>query len=79
LRGRAGGTGKPQGQWLDNDKAAEFLRKQRGAIDETQLYTDVDIPDGLGQVIMPDGSIRPATKARLIPKASGGYETTYPI
>jgi hypothetical protein len=29
LRGRAGGTGTPQGQWLDNNKAAAFLQQQR--------------------------------------------------
>lgn len=75
LRGTAGGTGEPQGQWLDNETAAKFLQEQR---DKIICPTVVDIPKGLGQVIKSDGKIVPATKAGLIPRGKG-YRTAYPV
>jgi hypothetical protein len=76
LTGEAGGTGQAQGQWLDNQAAADFLNTQRQGL---TTGTDVDIPPGLGQVIMPDGTIVPVTRARLVPSRTGGFKTAFPI
>ncbi|GAB2873290.1 RHS repeat-associated core domain-containing protein [Streptomyces deserti] len=76
LTDRARSTGNQQGQWLDNDAAAEFLR---GLHVEGAGPRSVRIPDGLGQVIMPDGSIVQARAATIVPSANGLYKTGFPI
>jgi RHS repeat-associated protein len=76
LTGRAAGTGEPQGQWLNNQAAADFLAAQRPGI---QGPVTVPIPPGMGQVILPDGRIVPATHADLVPHPDGGYRTAYPV
>ncbi|MBB6569978.1 hypothetical protein HPO96_08075 [Kribbella sandramycini] len=76
LVGRARGTQSQQGQWLDNDAAAAFLKSVHV---EGAGARSVRIPDGLGRVIMPDGSIVPARAATLIPSSNGLYKTGYPI
>jgi len=78
LTGRAGGTGRQQGQWLDNDAAAQYIFEQAQSMDISTV-TDVPIPEGLGQVILPDGSIVPATMARIVPNGRGGVTSTFPI
>jgi hypothetical protein len=70
---RARTTGKPQGQWLDNQKAADFLNEF-----PVNGPAHVKIPDGLGQVINPDGSIVKALWARVVPNADG-IRTAFPI
>ncbi|MFB6504376.1 MULTISPECIES: hypothetical protein [unclassified Streptomyces] len=76
LTDRARSTGNQQGQWLDNEAAAQFLRSVHvpGSGPRT-----VRIPDGLGQVIMPDGTISPARAATLVPSPGGFYRTAYPV
>ncbi|MFF3389895.1 hypothetical protein ACFYW1_02905 [Streptomyces sp. NPDC002669] len=76
LTDRARSTGNQQGQWLDNEAAAQFLRSVHvpGSGPRT-----VRIPDGLGQVIMPDGTISPARAATLVPGPGGFYRTAYPV
>lgn len=69
-------TGGPQGQWLNNEAAAQFLAAQRPYI---QGPTSMSIPQGLGQVVMPNGSVVSATRATLVPSANGGFVTAYPI
>jgi hypothetical protein len=76
LTDRARSTNNPQGQWLDNDAAAEFLK---GLHIEGAGPRSVRIPDGLGQVIMPDGSIVQARAATIIPSPNGLYKTGFPI
>ncbi len=76
LTDRARNTGTQQGQWLDNDAAAAFLR---GLHVEGAGPRSVRIPDGLGQVIMPDGSIVKARAATVIPSPNGLYKTGFPI
>lgn len=73
LTDRARSTGNNQGQWIDNTKAAEYL-KSLGDIKGT---TTVTIPEGLGQVITSIGEIVPATKAIVVPSATG-IKTAYP-
>jgi hypothetical protein len=77
LTGRAASTQAEQGQWLDNAKAANFLQDMRPKIGDTPIQ--VDIPENLGQVILPNGTIVPATRAQIVPVAGGGYKTAYPI
>ncbi|MFE7618030.1 hypothetical protein [Streptomyces sp. NPDC057496] len=76
LTDRARSTGNQQGQWLDNEAAAQFLRSVHvpGSGPRT-----VRIPDGLGQVIMPDGTVSPARAATLVPGPGGFYRTAYPV
>lgn len=76
LTDRARSTGNQQGQWLDNDAAAEFLK---GLHVEGAGPRSVRIPDGLGQVIMPDGSIIQARAATIVPSPNGLYRTGFPI
>ncbi|NUV77831.1 polymorphic toxin-type HINT domain-containing protein [Streptomyces fungicidicus] len=76
LTDRARSTNNQQGQWLDNDAAAEFLQ---GLHVEGAGPRSVRIPDGLGQVIMPDGSIVQARAATIIPSPNGLYKTGFPI
>ncbi|MFI6939412.1 polymorphic toxin-type HINT domain-containing protein [Streptomyces sp. NPDC050418] len=76
LKDRARSTGKPQGQWLDDDAAAEFLR---GLHVEGAGPRSVRIPDGLGQLIMPDGSIVQARVATIVPNRDGLYKTGFPV
>jgi len=76
LTDRARSTNNQQGQWLDNDAAAEFLK---GLHVEGAGPRSVRIPDGLGQVIMPDGSIVQARAATIIPSPNGLYKTGFPI
>ncbi|MEM6647003.1 MAG: RHS repeat-associated core domain-containing protein [Bacteroidota bacterium] len=75
LLDRARQKNTQQGQWLSNDDAASFLSQYS---DITEV-TEVDIPSGLGQVIMPNGEIVSATRARLVPKPEGGFRTAFPI
>jgi hypothetical protein len=76
LSDRARSTGQPQGQWLDNDAAADFLRNVHVAGAGPR---SVRIPDGLGQVIMPNGEPVAARAATLVPGQNGPYRTAYPI
>ncbi|SFR69527.1 RHS repeat-associated core domain-containing protein [Anaeromicropila populeti] len=71
---RSRSTGNNQGQWLNNQRAAEFL-EFLGNITEP---ITVSIPKGLGQVITPTGNIVPATKAIVVPSATG-IKTAFPI
>ncbi len=66
---------EPQGQWLDNEAAADFLK---GMHIPGAGFRSVRLPDGLGQVVMPDGSIRPARHATLVPGKNGAYKSAYP-
>lgn len=77
LVGRAAGTGEAQGQWLSNQAAADFLSAERPYI---QGPAAVQIPPGVGaQVILPNGTIVPASHALLIPAPGGGFVTAYPF
>jgi len=75
LVGRAASTGDNQGQWKNNETAAEFLRE---SADKLSGPATVQIPDGLGQVITPDGTIVPTNWANLVP-CGDGYKTAYPV
>ncbi|HEY0791533.1 MAG TPA: RHS repeat-associated core domain-containing protein [Chthoniobacterales bacterium] len=76
LQGRAAGTGDPQGQWLDNQQAADVLSQHYPLSGPKQI----DIPPGLGQVINPDGTTDPnVTRAQVVPKRDGTIRSAFPI
>lgn len=74
LTDRARGTGNPQRQWLDNQKAANYLSDL--TLDEP---ASIQIPNRLGQVILPNGNIVSSNWAIAVPKSGGGLRTAYPI
>ena len=65
----------PQGRWLENDKAAEYLSQFQGKLSGP---TTIPLPPGLGQIMNADGSVVPAVQAILVPSATG-LKTAYPI
>ncbi len=77
LINRAKGSGSVQGQFLNNQKAAQFIldnvhKTANGAV-------NVAVPKGFpARVIMPDGTFKAATHIRLIP-GGGGVKTAYPL
>ena len=79
LKGRAASTRQEQGYWTNNNDAAQFLSPYRN-IDKV---TTVPIPDGLGEVVLPDGSVKKANCAIIVPdkKPPKGncLKTAYPI
>lgn len=77
LRGRAGSENRQQGQWLNNEIAAEWIFDNRNFINGP--FTDLPLPKGLGQVILPDGTVTPATHARIVPLPDGTVRTAFPI
>ncbi|GAA1081968.1 hypothetical protein [Nocardiopsis composta] len=80
LKGRAASTNKPQGQWLDDQKASDLIKKSynpKGPFaPDDQVF---EIPKGMGQVIMPDGSIKEATHFLVVLRKDGTFKTGYPI
>ena len=75
LTGRARGTGTPQGQWVDPHGIVEAAGTFPGA---TEPHV-VPIAEGRGVVILPDGTVVPATRAVVVPRGPGLTRVTYPI
>ncbi len=73
---RARGTGNDQGQWQDNEKAAELLKGYSLIADGP---TTVPIPLGIGKVIKPDGSMVDVAFALVVPNGNGTFRTAYPV
>ncbi|MBW3518533.1 hypothetical protein [Flavobacterium sp. NKUCC04_CG] len=77
LLNRAKGSGMVQGQFLNNQKAAQFIldnvsKTLNGAV-------NIPIPKGFpARIIMPDGTFKAATHIRLVPSGSG-VKTAYPL
>ncbi|SMO52761.1 RHS repeat protein [Melghirimyces algeriensis] len=74
LKGRAASSQKDQGQWLDNQKAVDFI----DSLGEIKEVTKVEIPEGLGHVITPTGEVVSASHALIVPSRTG-IKTAYPI
>lgn len=74
---RASGSGMVQGQFLNNQKAAQFILEN---VDKTAKgAVNIPIPKGFpARVIMPDGTFKTATHIRLVP-SGGGVKTAYPL
>ncbi len=73
LTGRAAGTGQAQGQWLNNQQAAQHIHNLNLSGNAT-----IRIPSGLGQVIKPNGAIVSAHWARVV-LSPNGVRTAFPI
>ena len=76
LTDRARGTGNPQGQWLDDQAAANHLRVN---YDATPGAREIAIANGIGQVIRPDGTVVAATRARVVVGPNGTIRSAFPI
>lgn len=77
LQYRANGSGMPQGQFLDNQKAAQFILDNLGKTANGTV--NLPIPQNFpARVILPDGTFRAATHIRLVP-GGGGVKTAYPL
>lgn len=81
LIGRAaGGKKNPQGLWTNDEQAAEIIKMNWMSLKEGENI--IDIPQGLGKVIMPDGTIiENVTKAIIIKNEKGAtnlLNTAYP-
>jgi hypothetical protein len=76
LTQRAKGSGQAQGQFLDDQAAAKFIRDN---IDKVQNgAVSLPVPEGLSvRIINPDGSYSPAATIRLVP-GGNGVKTAYP-
>ncbi|NTF79410.1 hypothetical protein [Rhizobium rhizogenes] len=76
LTQRAKGSNQPQGQFLDDQAAANFIQDN---LDKTRGGAiSLPVPDGLAvRVINPDGSYSPAKTIRLVP-GGRGVKTAYP-
>lgn len=75
LADHARSIGGTQGQWTDNQQAADYLSQY---LDGLSGPTTVPIPKGLGQVIQADNTAAPATQAVIVPSPTG-IRTAYPI
>jgi RHS repeat-associated protein len=76
LQLQAENSGIAQGQWIDNLAAEQIIFDNLGNLKNGAI--NVPIPEGVGRVINPDGTISPATHARLVPSGSG-VKTAYPL
>lgn len=66
-----------QGQFLDNQKAAQFILDNVGKTANEAV--NIPTPNGFpARIIMPDGTLKAATHIRLVP-GSGGVKTAYPL
>ena len=76
LTNRARAMGAPNGQFLDNQAAARFIRENLGKTKggPVSLPMPKDFP---ARIINPDGSFSPARTIRLIPGGKG-VKTAYP-
>jgi RHS repeat-associated protein len=67
---------KEVGQFLDESAAEKIIGDNLGNLKNGAI--NVPIPSGVGRVIMPNGSFKPATQMRIVPSGSG-VSTAYPI
>lgn len=77
LKGRAASTGQNQGQWLHNENASNFLKNVSPP--ENGAAVTIEIPEGLGRVITPEGEFIPTNKATVVFKSDGTIRTAYPV
>ncbi len=76
LQMEAKNKGHSLGQWIDNSAAEDFIAKN---LNKTKNGTiTVELPEGLGRIVHPDGTFTPATHATLVPSKSG-VKTAYPV
>ena len=77
LMNRAKGSGMMQGQFLNDQKAAQFILNNTDKLGNGAI--NLPIPKGFpARVILPNGSFSPATHIRLVPSGKG-VKTAYPF
>ena len=72
---QAKGSNSPQGQWIDDVAAEEYIFNNLDKLKNGAKT--IELPKGLGRVVNPDGTFTPATHVRLVPSGSG-VKTAYP-
>lgn len=76
LTNRAAGSGKANGQFLDNQAAASLINNNLGNLKSGAI--SVPMPEGFpARMINPDGSYGIPTQIRIVPSATG-VKTAYP-
>ncbi len=76
LMKRAAGSGKPMGQFLEDQAAARLIQDNLGKLKNGAI--PVPVAKGFpARVIMPDGSFAPPSSIRLVPSGTG-VKTAYP-
>ena len=77
LKDTARALKKPQSYWTNDTIAANLIGPYRS----TKTVVTIPIPDGLGKVILPDGTVKDATHAIIVPTNMPGkcLKTAYPI
>ena len=76
LTQRAKGSGQAQGQFLDDQAAAQFIQHNLDKVKGGAV--SLPVPEGLSvRIINPDGSFSPAKTIRLVP-GGNGVKTAYP-
>jgi len=76
LINRAAGSGKPVGQFLDDQAAARLIQDNLSNLKNGAI--SVTVPNYVPvRIIMPDGSFAPASTIRLVP-GGNGVKTAYP-
>lgn len=76
LVNRAAGSGRPTGQFLDDQVAAQFILQNLDKLKGRSV--SLPIPDNFpARVIMPDGTFVSARTIRIVP-GSNGVRTAYP-
>jgi hypothetical protein len=75
---RAEASGKPNGVWLDDDKAKRYLEEVLPTLGPGE-HT-VDLPAWVpGGEFLPDGTFRRVNKVRILKSGKYSCETAYPI
>ena len=67
LKAKARTTGIAQGQWLDHAQVERFFADLRGWAVAGEEGITVSIPEGMAVMHLPDGTMRPATRAHVVP------------
>lgn len=68
-------TNPQQGFWTNNTQAAEYINQQKLDVGKNE----VPIPQGMGKVVFPDGTVVDSTVARVIVNSDGSINTAYPV
>ncbi|GGZ48964.1 hypothetical protein GCM10008088_07870 [Mesonia mobilis] len=79
-RAKAPNQSSRQGQWLDNNAAAEWIKSkvEGGEFEIGKAYDFDDLPDGVGQIIDESGDIVPTNSARIIINSQGKI-SSFPV
>jgi hypothetical protein len=76
---RAKRKGFQIGQWKDEVGAAKLIGDEVAKQAPGTKSFDIDLPEGMGHVVMPDGKIVPADKGRVFMNPDGTVDVSFPF